>query len=78
MRSNMKCFFSGITGIIGGGYLGCKLGANHGILGKLVGGVIGAWSGREITKAVVADVKNITQYSVQALNWIYNTAKRSA
>lgn len=74
----MMSFLSGIVGAIGGGYLGCKLGAKHSFLSQLACGAIGAWGGNKITKAAAADFKNTAQRSAQFLNWVYNTTKRSA
>lgn len=63
---------SSVAGAIGGGYLGCKLGAKHGSLGKLAGSVIGIWGGKKIA----ADVSRAIQHSAQALNWVYMTVKQ--
>lgn len=72
VRNSAGSIISSIAGAIGGGYLGCKLGAKHGSLGKLAGSAIGAWGGKKIA----ADVSRAVQYSAQALNWVYMTVKQ--
>lgn len=57
-----KLFVNG-AGIVGGGLLGYKLGENFGTLGKMAGGVIGAWVGCKLSKEVATDVAAASDYT---------------
>ena len=52
----------GGIGAAGGGIIGYKLGEDFGTLGKLAGGVIGAWVGCKLTKETAKDVAAASDY----------------
>ncbi len=50
-----KLLVNGV-GIAGGGLLGYKLGENFGTIGKIAGGILGAWAGAKLSKGIATDV----------------------
>lgn len=55
-------FVIGGAGVVGGGLLGYKLGENFGTLGKLAGGVVGAWAGCKLAKETAKDIAAASDY----------------
>lgn len=50
-----KMLVNGV-GIAGGGLLGYKIGENFGTIGKIAGGILGAWAGAKLSKGIATDV----------------------
>lgn len=54
-HKNEDSFFLKAAGGVGTALLGWKLGSNFGTLGKLAGGVVGAWVGSKVMKELATD-----------------------